>query len=330
VKDSPNLDLLRAMAVLLVVGSHLAVAIGYDVEAIGRIGVALFFTHTALVLMLSLERAPAAVPFFIRRFFRIYPLAVFVVLILALGHWLGGVAVNPGELLANILLVQNVTGHDSILGPLWSLPYEVQMYLLLPAVFLLTRVGGARWVAVLLASAVAVIVALSAAGLPYRLLQYLPCFLPGVLAYALRGRRTLNPAILFAALTVCVAIVSALMLKVGVPELPLFWGLCIVLGLLIPRCREIRSPLLARGAKLVATYSYSIYLTHELAIRAAFDLGAGLPLIVQWLVCFAVLIAWARVGYRWIEAPGIALGVRLAETAAPDSLHRDEPLRPAA
>jgi peptidoglycan/LPS O-acetylase OafA/YrhL len=91
VKDSPNLDLLRAMAVCFwLSAATLRVAIGYDVEAIGRIGVALFFTHTALVLMLSLERAPAAVPFFIRRFFRIYPLAMFVVLILALGHWLGG------------------------------------------------------------------------------------------------------------------------------------------------------------------------------------------------------------------------------------------------
>jgi hypothetical protein len=33
---------------------------------------------------------------------------------------------------------------------------------------------------------------------------------------------------------------------------------------------------------------------------------------VQLLIFAAIACAWARVGYKWIEAPGIALGVRLA------------------
>ena len=40
----------------------------------------MFFVHTALVLMWSLDRRPHILDFYIRRIFRIYPLAIFAVL----------------------------------------------------------------------------------------------------------------------------------------------------------------------------------------------------------------------------------------------------------
>jgi peptidoglycan/LPS O-acetylase OafA/YrhL len=88
--NSRNLDLLRSFAVLLVVGFHLAKLFNWQPGALrvtdfGLLGVMLFFVHTTLVLMFSLERLHAEsgdslfVPFMIRRCFRIYPLAILVV-----------------------------------------------------------------------------------------------------------------------------------------------------------------------------------------------------------------------------------------------------------
>ena len=60
-QDPTNLDMLRALAVLLVLGDHflkiegVTQMAGVEINWIGRLGVAFFFVHTSLVLMLSLN-----------------------------------------------------------------------------------------------------------------------------------------------------------------------------------------------------------------------------------------------------------------------------------
>ena len=85
-KESPNLDLLRSVAVLAVLADHVAATRGIAQKHIflwdlGSWGVLLFFVHTSFVLMMSLERLQFAgqqlyATFYIRRFFRIYPLSI--------------------------------------------------------------------------------------------------------------------------------------------------------------------------------------------------------------------------------------------------------------
>ena len=95
-RDSANLDFLRAAAVLFVVTFHLMLFFQSDHVGrlnfpIGHWGVLIFFVHTSLVLMYSLERqegsergAPIYWSFLLRRCFRIYPLSCFVVLLIYL------------------------------------------------------------------------------------------------------------------------------------------------------------------------------------------------------------------------------------------------------
>jgi peptidoglycan/LPS O-acetylase OafA/YrhL len=311
-RDSPNLDLLRAIAVSFVVASHLFYAVtGAEVQLLGGVGVAIFFVHTSLVLMLSLQRQGAsAAAFYIRRFFRIYPLAVFVVLLVAAWNWLA--STPTAALMANLLLIQNITGDPSVLGPLWSLPYEVQMYLVLPLLFVWAR--KVRQVVVLLVFAVGLVLTLAAVGWAgaAQVPKFVPSFLPGVLAFLLAStsRRRLPPAVLFGVVGVAGAVGFWMAMAPEFGKVLWMWAASAAVGLSIPYCRELSWPAIQRAAKMVATYSYSIYLMHQIAINIAFR--ASLPLSAQLALFAALLVSLTWLTYRWIEAPGIALGARLA------------------
>src|SRR5580698_5913169 len=87
-KDLPNLDLLRSVAVVTVLVAHVygALNVRHYGPFYGAFGVGLFFVHTVLVLMWSLERRPQVLDFYVRRVARIYPLAIVVVLIAVTTH----------------------------------------------------------------------------------------------------------------------------------------------------------------------------------------------------------------------------------------------------
>src|ERR1041384_4060637 len=101
--DSGNLDLLRSFAVLCVLVFHLLLFFGHGrvphgAGSLGHWGVLVFFVHTSIVLMASIERLQRRaggrsvfVEFMVRRAFRLLPLAwltiaVIVVFALPVGH----------------------------------------------------------------------------------------------------------------------------------------------------------------------------------------------------------------------------------------------------
>jgi len=156
-QDDPNLDFLRTMAVLFVVASHVAYFFGIvtvatlSVVLIGVFGVLIFFVHTSLVLMFSLERQwnqrgkHGLFPMFmVRRCFRIFPLSIIVLVSIIAFHVPQATLVpgrfealnaTPWDIVSNLALIQNLARRDSILTVMWSLPYEMQMYLFLPWLF---------------------------------------------------------------------------------------------------------------------------------------------------------------------------------------------------
>jgi peptidoglycan/LPS O-acetylase OafA/YrhL len=94
--------------------------------------------------------------------------------------------------------------------------------------------------------------------------------------------------------------------------LPAFWALCLLLGVLIPHCRELRPGPLAFASHKVATYSYGVYLTHLFALAIAFPVRVADPPASQWLVGVGLLAGLAWAAYHAIERPGIRLGSFLA------------------
>jgi peptidoglycan/LPS O-acetylase OafA/YrhL len=336
--SEPNLDALRAFAVLCVVARHLAsmfdvpASAWFQPQALGTFGVVIFFVHTSLVLMLSLDRQQARQPgskgslyaaFLVRRFFRIYPLSVAAVLIIYFAVFpftdanaprAGlGTDATPRDLVANLLLVHDVVGTRLIEIPLWSLPAEVQMYLVLPALYFLARARGLKFfLAVVWPAAVVVALAWKHLGLHAWAGYYAPCFVAGVLCYlALGARRALPFWILPLALVAILVAYMGAYARVGL-QAGLGIPATIALAALLPRFAPMRALWLRRATHTVAKYSYGIYLFHSPCIWLAFGklgfLGlAGASVVFVLLTTVVVVVA-----YHALEAPLIAVGQRIA------------------
>lgn len=331
-----NLDVLRAVAVLLVVGTHISIIV-YDplaphwTQALGHVGVLLFFVHTSLVLMSSIERLQRQTRqwvgrFYARRAFRIYPLAIAVIIACvafslppnvhhdAVAH--PDLYRTPLAVAANLLLVQNLLYQEHVLIVLWSLPIEVQMYVLLPAAYLLTR--DVKRVALWFIVAVVVGAAIVYSPLPGRgrlgLFAYAPCFMSGVLAFArLRRGRGTAPGwfpVLLVAVVLGVVGLTPFMPRTGFAD----WILCLAVGLLVPHFRDLPANVGTRVAQAIAKYSYGIYLLHIPALYLAVLWHPEWPAILRWSLFPMLLVVLSWVAFHVIEEPGIRLGQRLTHT----------------
>ena len=332
---SANLDLLRAIAVMLVFAQHLAKRLYVDqfawmpTSSWGLFGVLLFFVHTCLVLMYSMERSGLtgwSLPknFAIRRVFRIYPLSILaVVTALALhldsdingihglsrGHFPGVVSAA-----SNLLLVQNLTYTKSIVNVLWSLPFELQMYALLPFLFMWIHYSWIRgkkltWplLALWIVSVAAAITQPHIHGLGrLSILGYIPNFLPGVIAYTIPHRPRISSLLWAPFILLLVGVFAAR------PVFSTGWCLCLLLGLMLPHFREIQFPGLRWICNRIATYSYGIYLSHQFCLWTVFGPLASHSLALRILVLVVMLISLPVLLYHAIEKPMIKVGVRLA------------------
>jgi peptidoglycan/LPS O-acetylase OafA/YrhL len=321
-KEVHNLDLLRASAVLFVLFDHTALYVGIrsigalDMEWLGRLGVLFFFVHTCCVLMMSLERHRGKgffAHFYLRRIFRIYPLAVAAVLA-TMVHDIG--RLNAWGWAANFLLVQNLTYSNNAFTALWSLPLEVQMYVLLPFCFLLARRLKSVWpLLALWCSSVALAFLQPHITGRASLLRFIPCFLPGVISYVLFIRNTAKlPAWLWP--------VTIATLTVGFEMYPNWewsaWLVCLALGLTMPLFRQISNTNINAVALNVAKYSFGIYLSHTLLLAGMRPTFKTLPL---YLLAVAVV---SVATYRLIEQPMISLGNRMLRPATARKLTEEK------
>lgn len=160
----PSLDGLRGISILLVLLGHWALSdhaprwltpFGH----FGNIGVRFFFIISGLLIttLLLKERGRTGSisirQFYLRRVFRIFPAAYFLILVIAIFAAWGRIALRPGEVLyASIFLMNYHDFRALYLGQLWSLAVEEQFYLFWPALLLLAGLRRSirfAWVLVL-------------------------------------------------------------------------------------------------------------------------------------------------------------------------------------
>jgi peptidoglycan/LPS O-acetylase OafA/YrhL len=325
VKDLPNLDLLRSFAVLYVVLGHLLTQypapVPPQISFLGITGVFIFFTHTCLVLMWSLQRKPHIVDFYIRRAFRIYPAAIVVILITVFFQLpalnadvkTGFQYIHPGalEILANLLLVHNIHFRP-IVGVTWSLPLEVQMYILLPFLFFFVIRNMVLWPLLLLWCLTAVTVHAALGHTPStNLVLCILYFLPGIMAYVGFNRwRARIPSGLFPFFQIGLTV--ALLTRASFYNA---WFFCLVLGLSLPLFKQISSLKVRWIVQQIAKYSYGIYLTHTFANYLGIVVLRNHALALRLSVIVICICVFSALLYHLVEKPMIDLGVRIARRA---------------
>jgi peptidoglycan/LPS O-acetylase OafA/YrhL len=153
----PSLDGCRAISILLVVLAHLCETPafqGFNPYArlmfhFGPFGVKVFFVISGFLitnLLLNEEGRNGRVSlkeFYIRRAFRIWPVAYAYLLVVALLAWQHVIFVAPHHFIyAGTFLMNHIGEANWFTGHFWSLAIEEQFYLVWPVIFLLTARRG--------------------------------------------------------------------------------------------------------------------------------------------------------------------------------------------
>jgi len=304
---------------------------------LGQIGVAMFYLTSGFVIPYSLKRG-GPVSFAIRRFFRIYPVfwlsLITLVLLLLIENAIAGTTFpfSPRLLPLNAVLLQPYFGHHPVDGVNITLAIEEFFYVSAAVLALrgwITRPHSLIWLAGGLAAVSAAAALLQSAthrnvgplhGLTF-ITSSVIFILVGVifhLSYNTRDRRLawagvgiyvlFLASVLMGPTTEPYAIFQVQTIVSNTIALALFWGACI-LGPRLPYSRLI---------DWLADISYPLYLFHS--ITGYIVLAAVIQLthsyVLALVVALAVVLVVAATVQKWIEAPSMALGKRLARRSA--------------
>jgi peptidoglycan/LPS O-acetylase OafA/YrhL len=341
-----NFDLLRLFAASQVVWQHaqdhLALTSPPAIEAILSAipGVPIFFVISGFLISMSYERSArdgATLQYFINRFLRIYPglwvaFAVSVLTVLVFGSltlyharaggivpWIAGqltfVQFDNPDFLRHY-------GTGVLNGSLWTIPVELEFYVLLPLIYLALRLrdredGRWRLVALLVAGALfnlffTHIEPAHAGALWFKLLKvtvvpYLYMFLVGVVIQRnmdILRRVIVGKAAAWGAIYVVACFVG---LRFGVTvgyndPFPLLMAL---LGILTISCAYSAGHLaerILRGNDI----SYGVYVYHMVVMNAVIAAGGFGP-VAATLLTLGVTYALAAISWIAVERPALSL-----------------------
>jgi len=148
----PSLDGLRALSIIMVVGSH--VLIGKNIYSTflysvfnGALGVGIFFTISGFIITTLLMKEQIYTKdvslenFYIRRFLRIIPLAYLFLIVLIILNQIFNIGVKLSGFILSFLFLKNFVGSetDPATTHYWSLSVEEQYYLIFPYIFKKSR-----------------------------------------------------------------------------------------------------------------------------------------------------------------------------------------------
>jgi peptidoglycan/LPS O-acetylase OafA/YrhL len=283
------LDATRGIAVLMVMAAHTLDKFwpNYaDFVHLGNSGVILFFLCSGYIIPRSIERLSLS-DFWIRRFFRLYPLYwVSILLFLLLGM---SATYKLTDIFANFTMLQTYLLAPHVAAIFWSLTVEMMFYFL-SSIFCIFKIQQ-KTIENFLAIVFLAFILRETNSIATYFFEYMPIFLLGTVVYCYETRKY-SATILYLALSITVVYMvtadTSWNWKSG-------WLLAISVFLVMYRFRQYRWPSWLTWCGIV---SYSIYLLHRIPLYFS-----------PYAVPLAFLIA--AVSYKYIEKPFVALGHRL-------------------
>lgn len=294
--------------------------------AVAATGMALFFGLSGFLIVTSLLRDDAVVPFIIKRLFRILPLAWLYALIVV-----GGQGASWSVLSRYILFVANDSEATLAYAPhFWSLSVEMQFY---GFVALLVAIGGRRalWVLPVLAIGVTAARIGRHMVLGVETLDRIDEIMAGG-TLALACARQWHPPAWAARPGVILTLLAVLTLGMTTPMLvhgpviayvrPYLAALLIGLSLRMPQgrfCAILTGPVL----RYVARISYALYVLHPLTYAGWMGSGDVRVRYTKRMVSLLLAFGGAHLSTFHFERPLTRLGQRIARRTERASADRD-------
>jgi len=282
----------------------------------GTMGVVSFFLVSGFVIPLSLEKTKSIRYYFIKRFFRLYPLYAFV-LLLTLGFlFFSENQPTFQAVISNFTLFQEYFKQPSFIGDSWTLSLEIVWYVLFAVVFFVKLNRKPILLMTLSSLTVLLFTFVSLAihkRLPLGRVGYIHTCFVGLLFYRYYTGEISRKAFISCLIMAIPSMVFAFAVTYGYFRHPVFSPACIFFtwgaGYLLFIIYFIRR---SKGYNRVITYlgkiSYSIYLDHSLILTACFSfLGLSFPAGTLVIVLTIIL---AHFTYLYVESPGIRFGKR--------------------
>jgi peptidoglycan/LPS O-acetylase OafA/YrhL len=307
------LDTLRGIAILMVIFGHFLPDrlvfgdVAYHVTSLGLGGVILFFLLSGYLIFRNVERQDTAT-FLSRRLFKIFPAySVNVALIFALGYFNSDHANwNLKLFLANLFMMQDVFGQESLSGVYWTLLIEIKFYALIALQYLVLRDRGTITIMVSLIAVNSVV--WWARGYASLLLTFFPTFYVGIQIYRAEQRNWDRIGVLRLSGSVALVAVSLLLFYQYYP----FWSAAYLIGEAVALSLFLRWNIWNQTLNFFGRISYSDYLYHW---SLGFLIFALIGTATTWVgnlatvvLAIAATTVLAYISYRYIEVPMVAFG----------------------
>jgi len=327
VRRIPALDGWRGIAILLVLFDHLQSQwLGrylYPWTLSGEHGVTLFFVLSGYLITSNLLRSPNLKAFYIRRFFRLMPVAwAYLLFIFVLSLAFPADRPSIANFTGCLLFFRNYVSQDSPFlstGHFWSLSIEEQFYLIWPAILIFWGRKPAAWLAFAAAISCAAYrtihwdqfdslwpsfqTHIRADALCVGCLLALACDMPKL---KVNMAKRLDLLMILALLTVVICVHRFHRLP------PLYESVAIAILISGPVLRPDRfysralafKPLAAIGLVSYSLYVWQQFFTRSYPRNATLFLDCLIPVV-------------AVLSYQFLEKPFISMGRRLSDASSP-------------